>query len=54
MCLRASCGNPCVRGEEARLSVAKPGPLASFASRRGKTRAHAWQDLLVREHRLGG
>ena len=34
--------------------MAKPGPLASFASRRGKTRAHALQDLLVRENRVGG
>lgn len=41
-------------GEEAGLTVAKLCPLASFASRRGKTRAHQLQDLLVHENRVGG
>jgi hypothetical protein len=36
------------------VTVAKPYPLASFASRRGKTRAHALNDLLVRDNRVGG
>ena len=34
--------------------MAKPYPLASFTSRKGKTRTHALQDLLVRENRVGG
>src|SRR6266850_5518201 len=53
MCLLESCGNPCVRGEEAGLTVAKPCPLTLFASSCGSVITRAVGSGSMGRPRLG-